>query len=238
MINFPLIGSRRKSVTSRLIVSTLTMLVLAFLLTPFLVAQHHPEADKNQIFPERTPRDEWQKPVEIIEALNLKPGDTVADIGSGAGYFTGWLSQAVGPHGKVNAVDISEEAIELLKKKIGYYPIMNIDPILCTPTDLKLPASSLDMAFILNTFSVVRHKETMLQNVMNDLKPNGRLVIIDWRSTHDGPPGPPKAERFPEEDVLKMAEQAGFKMDRRFNILPAQYFLEFVKDSHHRNSKP
>ena len=174
-----------------------------------------------QIFPEHTPRDEWQKPVEIIEALDLKPGDTVADIGAGAGYFTGWLSQAVGPQGHVFAVDISEEAIRLLSEKIGFYPIKNIKPVLCTESDLKLPPQSLDLAFLLNTFSVVKDKETMLANVIMALKDRGRLTIIDWSAGKNGPPGPPRDERLSEERVIKLAEQTGFRLVHRHEMLPS-----------------
>ncbi|MGB7624460.1 MAG: methyltransferase [Terriglobia bacterium] len=189
-----------------------------------------------QIFPEHTPRDEWQKPVEIIEALDLKPGDTVADIGAGAGYFTGWLSQAVGPQGQVYAVDISEEAIRLLNNKIGFYPIKNIKPVLCTESDLKLPPQSLDLAFLLNTFSVVEEKETMLANVMTALKDRGRLALIDWNSTKNGPPGPPRDNRMSEDRVVKMAEQTGLRLLRRHEMLPSQYFLEFGKNGRRRNT--
>ena len=211
------------------------LFVIAIVVSSSLLAQLHTNGQSNQIFPERTARDEWQKPVEIIEALNLKNGDTVADIGAGAGYFTGWLSQAVGAEGRVYAVDVSAEAIDLLKKKIGYYPINNIDPVLCGHTDLKLPPQSLDLAFIMNTFSVVTHKQIMMQNAMTALKPHGRLVIIDWRNNEGGPPGPPKADRISQDAVVKMAAQTGFKLAHRNNMLPAQYFLEFTKDSHHRS---
>lgn len=201
-------------------------------------AAPHPQnktpSQASQIFPEHTARDQWQKPVEIIEALNLKPGEVVADIGSGAGYFTGWLSQAVGRNGWVYAVDISEEAIRLLNEKVEFYPIKNLTPVLCTETDLRLPPNSLDMAFLLNTLSVVKNKETMLANVMTALKSKGRLVIIDWRADKEGPTEPPRAERLSDENVIASAQQAGFKLSRRHEMLPTQYFLEFVKNSRNR----
>jgi|GEM_PF-775515 len=199
------------------------------------LGQSQPPSGAGQIFPEHTARDEWQKPVEIIEALDIKPGETVADIGAGAGYFTGWLSQAVGPQGRVYAVDVSDEAIQLLNNKIGFYPIRNINPVLCTETDLKLSSQSLDLAFLLNTFSVVQQKETMLANLMTALKDRGRIAIIDWDAKKNGPPGPPRVERLSEERVIKMAEQAGFRLSHRHDILPSQYFLEFVKSGHRRN---
>ncbi|MDD5541709.1 MAG: methyltransferase domain-containing protein [Acidobacteriia bacterium] len=214
--------------------SVLVILLIGSLGITIVWPQHVPP-QTNPIFPERTSRDEWQKPVEIIEALALKPGETVADIGSGAGYFTGWLSQAVSAKGKVYAVDINTQAIQLLKDKLPFYPIKNIEPVLCTESDLKLPPQSLDVAFLLNTFSVVSQKETMLQNVMTALKPHGRLTIIDWRENLDGPPGPPRAQRLSERAVLEMAKAAGFKLDRRSEMLPSQYFLEFSKNSNRPN---
>jgi arsenite methyltransferase len=213
-----------------------SLLVLWLSLGLATTGQSHVSPREGQIFPEHTPRDEWQKPVEIIEALDLKPGDAVADIGAGAGYFTGWLSQAVGPQGQVFAVDINEEAIRLLQDKIGFYPIKNIKPVLCTESDLKLPPQSLDLAFLLNTFSVVTEKETMLANVMTTLKDRGRLVIIDWNSTKNGPPGPPRNDRMSEDRVIKMAEQTGFRLVRRHEMLPSQYFLEFAKNGRRRNT--
>jgi arsenite methyltransferase len=198
-----------------------------------ILPQEHGPTKPTQIFPEHSARDEWQKPVEILEALNIKSGDAVADIGSGAGYFTGWLSQAAGPQGRVFAVDISEEAIRLLQSKIEFYPIKNIVTVLCTQNDLKLAPHSLDLAFILNTFSVVHHKETMLTNVMASLKPRGRLTIIDWRARPSDSLGPPKAERLSEEQVIKMGQLAGFRLVKKHHMLPSQYFLEFVRDERH-----
>jgi ubiquinone/menaquinone biosynthesis C-methylase UbiE len=133
-------------------------------------------------------------------------------------------------------VDISAEAIQLLKNKLGFYPIKNIDPVLCMESDLKLPTQSLDLAFLLNTFSVVTQKETMLKNVMGALKSHGRLILIDWRENLDGPPGPMRAQRLPEKTVLKLAKDAGFKLDHRYDILPSQYFLVFVKNSNRPNA--
>lgn len=209
--------------------------LFGFLKASSLSEQSKTPSRASQIFPEHNPRDEWQKPVDIIEALDLKPGDTVADIGSGAGYFTGWLSQAVAPKGWVYAVDISEEAIRLLNEKVEFYPIKNITPVLCTESDLRLPHNSLDMAFLMNTFSVVKEKDRMLSNAMAALKDRGRLTIIDWRATKDGPPGPPRGERLAEEKVIQSAERAGFKLLRKQDKLPSQYFLEFIRDTRRRN---
>lgn len=214
-----------------------SVVILCLLLVSHLCvakAQTSRPPEVNQIFPEHTARDEWQKPVETIEALNLNPGDTVGDIGSGAGYFSGWLSQAVGPKGRVYAIDISEEAIRLLNNKIEFFPIKNIDPVHCTETDLKVAPQTLDLAFMMNVFSVVKFKETMLANVMIALRPRGRLVIIDWRATRDGPPGPPRQDRLHREEVVRLAEKAGFKLVRQPDMLPSQYFLEFAKNPHHR----
>lgn len=205
------------------------------LLASPLLEQNKMPSQASQIFPEHNQRDEWQKPVEILEALDLKSGDIVADIGSGAGYFTGWLSQAVGSRGWIYAVDISEEAIRLLNEKVEFYPIKNITPVLCTESDLRLPPHSLDTAFLMNTFSVVKKKDQMLSNVMTALKSRGRLIIIDWRATKEGPLGPPRAERLPEEKVIQNTERAGFKLLRKHDLLPSQYFLEFVKDTRRRN---
>jgi arsenite methyltransferase len=223
-------------ILARILRTSVFLCLLLIILTQFSTPQNLPHGKETQIFPERTSRDEWQKPVEIVEALNLKPGDAVADIGSGAGYFTGWLSQAVGPQGRVYAVDINAEAIRLLSNKIEFYPVKNIKPVLCTETDLKLEPQSLDVAFMLNTFSVVKEKETMLSNVMTVLNPRGRLAIIDWKALRDGPPGPPRDQRLSEEGVVNMARRAGFRLAHRYDLLPSQFFLEFVKDNKRRPS--
>jgi predicted methyltransferase len=224
----------RRFILAGILRSSALFSVILILWAGAILPQEHGPAKPTQIFPEHSARDEWQKPVEILEALNIKSGDTVADIGSGAGYFTGWLSQATGPQGKVFAVDISEEAIRLLQSKIEFYPIKNIVPVLCTKSDLKLAPHSLDLAFIMNTFSVVHDKEAMLTNVMASLKPRGRLTIIDWLAQPQGPLGPPKAERVSEELVIKMAQSAGFRLVKKHHMLPSQYFLEFVRDERHR----
>jgi predicted methyltransferase len=175
---------------------------------------------------ERPGRDEWQKPVEVIEALHLQPGMAIADIGAGSGYFTRRFSKAVGPAGKVYAVDIDAQILGYLKEKAEHEHLTNITTIVSQPEDPLLPAHSVDLAFFCDTTHHIVNRVAIYRKVAKALKPGGRLVVID-----DSPlaPGHPHQadQLIPRWEAIQEAAKAGFQQVGEFKFLRRQYFLVF-----------
>jgi predicted methyltransferase/rhodanese-related sulfurtransferase len=124
-------------------------------------------------------RDEWQKVDDIFAAMLVKPGAVVADVGAGDGYFTKRLSTAVGPEGRVLAVDVGASALRRLRQRISDDQMTNVEVIEGTTDDPKLPAASVDAILIVNAYHEMTQYQAMLAKMKAALKPGGRLVIVE-----------------------------------------------------------
>ena len=182
-------------------------------------------------------RDTWQRPAEIFDALMVKSGDRIADIGCGSGYFTFRLATRVGNEGKVYAVDIDPDAINKVKLRKEREKLQQIEPILGTSADPRLPGE-LDAVLIVDTYHEFREYDVMMQAVFQALKPGGRLVIIDG----EAPAGRPRTEyhrlhTIPETIVRNEVTRHGFVFkESRPGFYDAEYskkmyFLVFIKDA-------
>jgi predicted methyltransferase len=173
-------------------------------------------------------RDEWQRPAEVMDALGVKSGHRVADIGSGYGYFTFRLAARVGAEGKVYAVDIDEEAIDKVRQRKERERLGQVEPILGESGDPRLP-NDLDAVLIVDTYHEFRDYDRMTQAVFRALKPGGRLVIIDG----EGPSGRPRAEyhrlhTIPAELVREEVARHGFVFkESRPGFYDAEYSKKF-----------
>lgn len=116
---------------------------------------------------------------DIVQALGLRDGSRVADVGSGPGFFTVAMARAVGKTGRVFAVDIDETALTALRQRVRDAALDNVDVIQGDPRDPKLPLDSLDAALIVDAYHEMTEHETMLSSIRRALKPGGRLVIVD-----------------------------------------------------------
>jgi predicted methyltransferase len=134
-------------------------------------------------------RDAWQRPAEVFDAMAVKPGHRVADIGCGFGYFSFRLAARVGAEGKVYAVDIDPKAIEKVLERKKRERLDQVEPILGESSDPHLP-DGLDAVLIVDSYHEFRDYDRMMQSVHHALKPGGRLVIIDG----EGPSGRPRIE--------------------------------------------
>jgi len=170
-------------------------------------------------------RDEWQKPLGLLNFLGIEPGETVAEIGAGTGYFTKILSIQVGPQGKVYAVDISQPMLDHL---MGRKDVVaeRVVPVLGAADDPKLPAGAIDAVVVLNTWHHIGKRSKYLSRLAQALSPEGRVAVIDWREG-ELPMGPPPAEKLPRERVIGEFEKAGFKFVAESVMLPYQYTLVF-----------
>ncbi len=172
-------------------------------------------------------RDAWQKPHEVIEALNLEPDAVIADIGSGTGYFAVRLANMV-PKGRVYGVDVEPDMVKYLAERATREKRGNVSAVTGTPSDPRLPEKA-DVILLVDVYHHIEDRERYFRNLGTSLKPGGRIAIIDFRM--DSPEGPPKAARIAPEQVIAELENAGYKMVTQHGFLPNQYFLVFGQDS-------
>lgn len=166
-------------------------------------------------------RDAWQKPDQVLAALDLKPGQVVADIGAGTGYFTSRLARhASAP--KVYAVDIEPAMVEHLKQRAEKEGLTNVTAIRASGTSPNLP-EPVDCVLIVNTYHHIPQREAYFRILGKSLKPGGRLAIIDFKK--GAPGGPPDHYRFTVDEIKAELAQAGFKLLVQHNFLPRQEFL-------------
>ncbi len=188
---------------------------------------NRPLADRIASF-ENPERASWQKPDEIVAALKLKKGDVVADIGAGTGYFSRRFAKAVGPQGKVYAVDISADVFEYLKQEAEKQQLNNIETVVSRVDDPLLPKDTVDLAFFCDVTHHVANRVQFYKKLGLALKKKGRMAIIDYPP--DSPRKPHKPEELvPQSQVIAEAREAGFKLVHEYRFLPRQYFLLFQK---------
>jgi len=172
-------------------------------------------------------RDVYQKPQEVMTALNLKPGEVIADIGAGSGYFTFRLSHSVGATGKVYAVDVSPDMILHINRRIRDLKATNVVTILADPDDPLLAEQSINRFFICDVWHHVENPSKYLATMKKMLKPGGEIVMIDFHKK-ELPVGPPPQMKIAREDLIKQMESNGFRVAKQHTFLPYQYFLVFA----------
>jgi ubiquinone/menaquinone biosynthesis C-methylase UbiE len=130
---------------------------------------------------DRPEREAEEAPSRAIRALKIEPGQTIADIGAGSGYYSLLLSKAVGPQGRVFATDIQPEMLAIVKSKIDAQAIGNVQLVLGTETETKLPDSSVDLGIMVDVYHELQQPQLFLRSVKRALKPGGRLVLVEFR---------------------------------------------------------
>jgi ubiquinone/menaquinone biosynthesis C-methylase UbiE len=178
-------------------------------------------------------RDVYDHRNEIVEAVGLKPGMTIADIGAGTGLFTRLFSPVVGSTGQVHAVDIAKEFIEHIENLAHDQKMDNIVGVVCKQDSVELPPDSVDLVFICDTYHHFEFPQKTMQSIYRSLKPKGQLVLIDYvriqGKSSDFVMGHVRAgqEVFTQEIV-----DAGFKqIEEKTDLLKESYFLRFEKVS-------
>jgi ubiquinone/menaquinone biosynthesis C-methylase UbiE len=170
-------------------------------------------------------RDAYQKPQEVIAALAVKPGEIIADIGAGSGYFALRLAHHVGSSGHVYAVDVSPDMVRHLNQRIHGARLANISTILAPPDNPLLPRP-VDRVLFVNVWHHVENQPAYLTLLRKALKPGGQIVMIDFHKK-DLPVGPPAAMKIAREDLVRQMQTHGFKVRAEHTFLPYQYFLIF-----------
>jgi len=171
-------------------------------------------------------RDQWQQPEKVIAALQIRPGDRVADLGSGGGYFTFKLAASVGPTGKVYAVDVDREMVDLIDKQAQRDGVKNVETILAKADDPLLPKDGVDLIFTSNTYHHFDDRIAYFTSLRKYLTPRGRIAIIDYdrRAWFEGL----LRHYTPSEFIKREMEQAGYTLRQEFDFLDRQSFIVFT----------
>ena len=176
----------------------------------------------------RANRDAQERPEMLLDSLQISSGETVADLGAGAGYFTWRLARRLGPRGRVLAVDIQPAMLDLVRREVKVHNLTNVEVVLGTAADPRLPAAAVDLVFIANAYHEFSEPESMLAAVFRALKPNGRVVVIEYATENDDDPvAGLSTMSLPE--IRSELERAGFRLDRVLDFLPLQHGLIFDK---------
>jgi ubiquinone/menaquinone biosynthesis C-methylase UbiE len=173
-------------------------------------------------------RAAWQKPEELVAALGIRPGQCVADLGAGTGYFSRLLSAAVGPTGTVLAVDAEPNLVADLRKRAEREGTTNLTPVLASLDNPRLPAGLVDLVLIVDTYHHIDDRVAYLRRLQRVLRPSGRVAVVDWQK-RPLPVGPEMEHKLPREQVVDEMTSAGYRLAEEPAILPYQYFLIFTR---------
>ena len=176
---------------------------------------------------ERPSRETTEQPQQLLDGLNLKPTDVVADIGAGTGYFSFRISPRV-PEGKVLAVDIQPEMLDIMDFLKQENKITNVEPILGDVTNPNLPPESVDLALMVDAYHEFEYPKEMMEGIVRSLKSGGRVVLVEYR--RENPLIPIKAlHKMTQKQVRKEMNAVGLQWLETKNFLPQQHVMIFEK---------
>jgi len=176
----------------------------------------------------RRVREKEESPTMMRKELQVKPGMTICDMGCGNGFHTLPLAQAVGEKGKIYAVDVQPEMITMLRENIAKKGLTNIQPINGLFHDPKLPPNTCDMILLVDVYHEFSHPVQMLTSMRAALKPDGLLVLVEFRAEDETVPIKPE-HKMSKAQIHKEMNANGFTLRREFDGLPWQHLMFFGK---------
>lgn len=176
----------------------------------------------------RPEREREERPDQALDAIGIQRGSAVADIGAGVGYFTWRLAARVGSNGLVYGEDIQQRMLDQLMKNTNARHLANVRAVLGTPDDPKLPQNSLDLVILVDVYHEFSEPEKMLDRIRESLKPDGRIVFLEYRA--EDPHVPIRAEhKMTVSQVRAEVEPEGYRFEKTIEVLPQQHIIVFRK---------
>jgi ubiquinone/menaquinone biosynthesis C-methylase UbiE len=179
---------------------------------------------------EREGREAEERPQEVIRAMGLRDGSVVADVGCGSGFYSRRLARAVAPSGRVYAVDIQPEMLDLLKSLAAKESLTNIVPVLGTEEEPRLPKGTVDWILLVDVYHEFQKPKPMLAGLRAALAPKGRVALVEYRAEGTTAAHIRPEHRMSVEQVLAEWRPAGFRLVKRQETLPSQHLFVFEKD--------
>ena len=176
---------------------------------------------------ERPERVEEEQPDQVVEQMKLKPNDVVADVGAGTGYFSFRISRVV-PQGKVFAVDIQREMLNVIEERKRKLKAENVVAVRSTEQDVKLPGNSVDVMLLVDVYHEFEYPYEMMQSIVKALKPGGRIIQIEYRG-EDPEVQIKRTHKMTVKQARKEMEFVGLRWKETKDFLPQQHFLVFEK---------
>lgn len=171
-------------------------------------------------------RDAWQKPQDVVHTLAIRSGMCVVDLGAGTGYFSRYLSTAVGDGGSVLAVDTEPSLVVHLRERADNEGLRNVIPVLASPDNPRLPVAAADLILIVDTVHHIDDRIEYFRRLKRFLKPEGRVAVIDFKK-QPLPVGPPVEHKLAPEAVVEEFHASGYVLVAEPDLLPYQYVLVF-----------
>ena len=168
-------------------------------------------------------RDDWQLPERVVEVLGIEPGDRIADVGAGGGYFTFRLADAVGAQGLVYAVDVDPDMVKYIAERASSEGYDQVVAVQATPDDPKLPERNVDLFFVSNTYHHIGSRPEYFAGLRRYLNDDGRIVILEY-SGGWFPPG----HATSAEEIKRELAEAGYRLQHEYDFLEKQSFLVFT----------
>lgn len=175
---------------------------------------------------DRPERAAEEKPDLALDAIGIRAGMTVADVGAGTGYMSLRMARRVGSSGRVYANDLQPEMLQKLRTRSQRENISNIETVLGTDTDPRLPAHAIDLVLLVDVYHEFSHPQAMLDKIRESLKPSGRLVLLEYRKEDPKVPIRPE-HKMSVAEVKTEVEAQGFKLDQVIEKLPRQHIIIF-----------
>jgi FkbM family methyltransferase len=187
----------------------------------------HPMSHRGAAWLERPDREAEERPYAVVASLQLEDDDVVVDLGAGTGYYTRRLARAV-PAGRVIAVDIQPEMLEILQRQVRAEGLDHVETVLATESDPGLQPNSVDLTLIVDAYHEFAYPREVMEAVFDATRPGGRVVLVEYRAEDPTVPIRP-LHKMTEAQVRRELEAVGFRFVENLSFLPTQHFLVFER---------